>query len=598
MNWKTLSPITLILLTAAVGQLRAQPEAGHWDMLAAKPAVVQQWQDMRFGMFLCWGPVSLTGKEIGWSRQAPEYGKARGFRCAAYPQSDATPIDVYDRLYERWRPDQFDARQWVSIAKEAGCRYMIFLVKHHDGFCLYDTRLTDYKSTGPASAWKVDVMRAVADACHEADLKLILYYSQPDWHHPDYLGEHHERYVQYLHGQIRELLTGYGRIDGLWFDNLRPVGPETAALWNAERLFQRARSIQPHLIINNRCGLPGDYDTPEQQIGHFQADRPWESCCTLGTQWSWKPDDTIKSLEACIRMLVACAIGNGNLALNTNPMPDGRIEPRQADRFREIGRWLRRYGESIYGTRGGPFVAPGGGRQLHALTAGTLPGGSWWGGSTHKSDTVYLHVLRWPSDRIRLPDIGAKLTNHSVLTGGEANVVQTDAGIEVTVPEPQRDAMDTIVKLQFDRPLAGIAPAGVPSPHRLPPGCQVSASGFWPDPKLHAALAFDGDYNTRWGGAPNTTTGWLAVDFGKPTTVDRAVIDEGDWDRVRRFELQYRVLDEWKTIVAGTTLGAEKCIEFDPIRARHFRLNILEATNVPTIWEFQLCCPTNGGEGE
>ena len=328
------------------------------DMLAAKPEAVETWKDMRFGMFLCWGPVALTGKEIGWSRRSPAYGKERGFRCANRPQQDTTPTDAYDSLYKHWTPEKFDARQWVTIAKEAGCRYLIFLVKHHDGFSLYDTGLTEYKSTGAESAWKVDVMRAVADACHDADLKLIIYYSQPDWHHPDYLGEHHRRYMEYLHGQIRELLTNYGRIDGLWFDNLRPVSPESAELWDAEQLFKLARSIQPHLIINNRCGLPGDFDTPEQFIGHFQIDRPWESCCTLGTQWAWKPNDTIKSFEECIQMLIGCATGDGNLALNTNPMPDGQIEPRQADRYREIGRWMEKYGESIYGTRGGPYVAP------------------------------------------------------------------------------------------------------------------------------------------------------------------------------------------------------------------------------------------------
>jgi alpha-L-fucosidase len=590
MNRLVFSLIALGVLIAGGSQTSGQQkeQIDNWDMLTAKPEVVQQWQDMRFGMFLCWGPVTLTGKEIGWSRQAPDYGKERGFRCALRPRPDATPTDVYDRLYTQWKPDKFDARQWVRVAKDAGCHYLIFLVKHHDGFCLHDTKLTDYKSTGPESAWKVDVMKAVADACHKADLKLIIYYSQPDWHHPDYLGEYHERYVEYLHGQIRELLTDYGRIDGLWFDNLRPISPETARLWDAEKLFKLARSIQPHLIINNRCGLPGDYDTPEQTIGHFQSDRPWESCCTLGTQWAWKPDDAIKSFEECIRMLVGCAVGDGNLALNTNPMPDGRIEPRQADRYREIGRWMEKYGESIYGTRGGPFVAAGPARRWSTRDGLTLPPGAWWGGSTHKGDVAYLHILRWPADTIRLPGIGCRIVNHVVLTGGEAVVHQTEEGIEIAVPEEQRNSVDTIVKLQFDRSLAGVEPVGGPDKVQLPPGYTASASGEWPDPKLDAALAFDGDFGTRWGGAPNTTTGWLAIDLGKPTNVNRVVINEGDWDRVRKFDLQYKQEETWKTIVSGTTLGPEKCLDFDPVEAQHFRLNILEATNVPTIWEFQL----------
>ena len=165
---------------------------------------------------------------------------------------------------------------------------------------------------------------------------------------------------------------------------------------------------------------------------------------------------------------------------------------------------------------------------------------------------------------------------------------QTDEGIQVSVPPNHRDSVDTIVKLQFDRSLADIDPAGGPSQIQLPPGCKVSASGHWPNPKLDAALAFDGDFGTRWGGAPHTTTGWLAIDFGKPTTINQAIIDEGDWDRVRRFELQCEVEGNWNTVFSGTTLGPEKTLEFEAVHAQHFRLNILEATNVPTIWEFQL----------
>jgi alpha-L-fucosidase len=462
---------------------------------------------------------------------------------------------------------------------------LIFLVKHHDGFCLYDTELTDYKSTGSESAWKVDVMREVADACHKHDLKLIIYYSQPDWHHPDYLSQHHERYVAYLHGQIRELLTGYGRIDGLWFDNLRGVSSETAKLWDAEKLFTMARSLQPHLIINNRCGLPGDFDTPEQRIGYFQADRPWESCCTLGTQWSWKPEDRIKSLEECIQMLVGCAIGNGNLALNTNPMPDGRIEPRQAERFREIGRWMSRHGESIYATRGGPFLAPDGSRGgWRARERLSLPAGRWWGGSTHRDNVVYLHILRWPEDTLRLPDIKRTIVDWSVLTGGHAEVRHVDEAWVITVPPEHRDPLDTIVKLEFDGSLDGIEPVGT-GPPSLGQGRKATASGVWPDPYLPAELAFDGDPNTRWGAEPGANSGWLAIDLEKPICVSRAVIDEGDWDRVRRFELQFKSPSGWQTIVTGTTLGPAKELSFPPVEAQLFRLNILEASNVPTIWE-------------
>jgi alpha-L-fucosidase len=165
---------------------------------------------------------------------------------------------------------------------------------------------------------------------------------------------------------------------GIWFDV-----PQRFDRARGERVIRFARSLQPNLVINNRTGAPGDFDTPEQAIGRAQFDRPWESCITLGSQWSWKPDDKLKSHEYAIQILVACAVGDGNLALNTNPMPDGRIEPRQIERFRKIGQWLEQYGESIYETRGGPFVASGGGTtrrmgdvSLPAGMAGIPSGGA------------------------------------------------------------------------------------------------------------------------------------------------------------------------------------------------------------------------------
>ena len=371
-------------------------------------------------MFVCWGPVTLTGQEIGWSRA----GERRGTGGTG-----KTAVDVYDNLYKRWRPNRFDAREWVKIATDAGAKYMIFLVKHHDGYCLFDTKLTDYKSTGTQAAWKRDVLADIADACHEAGLKLFVYYSQPDWHHPDYRTADHPRYIRYLHGQIREILTNYGRIDGLWFDGLGGK----AADWDAEALFGLARGLQPWLLINNRCGLPGDFDTPEQEIGKLQLDRAWESCITLGTQWSWKPDDTIKSLKECIDTLVTCAGRGGNLALNTNPMPDGRIEPRQVDRVREIGAWLKMHGESIYDTRGGP-VEP-----------------QPWGVTTHRGNTAYVHVLRWTGDTVQVPRLQAPAGRARILTGGDAEVRPSGDGIELRVPAAHRQALDTVIVLHTQR---------------------------------------------------------------------------------------------------------------------------------------------------
>jgi alpha-L-fucosidase len=315
------------------------------EYLSANPETIARWRQLKFGLFVHWGPVSLKGTEIGWSRG----GQRRGHRTKSNP--NGIPVEVYDNLYKEFNPVKFDARQWVEIAKAAGMRYMVFTTKHHDGFSMFDSKLTDYKITSPQSPFGRDVVGELADACHEAGLWWGIYYSPVDWHHPDYRTENHARYIRFLHGQIRELLANYGRVDIMWFDGLGG----SARDWDSEPLFKMIRSLQPEIIINNRGGLPGDYDTPEQRIGGMQVDRPWETCMTICRQWAWKPDDELKSLAQCVQTLVKVVGGDGNLLLNVGPMPDGRIEPRQVERLKEIGQWLQEYGQSIYETRGGPF---------------------------------------------------------------------------------------------------------------------------------------------------------------------------------------------------------------------------------------------------
>lgn len=556
-------PVWLAGILAMLGPAAlAQEKAGEkpWDMLSAKPEALRAWQDMRFGMFLCWGPVTLTGEEIGWSRGAP-----RGHGSLLVAGQGNTPADVYDNLYKKWKPDRFDARQWIRTARGAGQQYLIFLVKHHDGFCLYDSKLTDYKSTGPEAAWKHDVMADVARACHEAGLKLIVYYSQPDWHHPDYGTPNHRRYIEYLHGQVRELLSNYGRIDGFWFD----LGGKPDD-WDSVKLFRMMRTLQPWLVINNRCGLPGDFDTPEQRLGAFRLDRPWETCMTLGTQWSWKPNDEIKSLKRCIDVLVTCAVRDGNLALNTNPMPDGQIEPRQAARFREIGAWLKQYGQSIYATRGGPF----------------------WGlncGSTRKDNTVYFHVLKWYGDKLRLPPIPRKIVSHALLTGGTATVRQAADGIEISVPREHRRELDTIVALELDGPAMTLQPAQVLS-GSLTFGKKVTASSVYPDPvgrQYLPAYAIDGDPESGWTFAPKLKSAWLEIDLGRPCRFDTAEIHER-YDRVRSFRLQAKVDQRWGTLHEGKRLGEHFTTTFPAVTSRFVRLEVLDTTINPLIAEIHV----------
>jgi alpha-L-fucosidase len=397
------------------------------DFLTADKQDIQQWREMKFGLFIHWGPVSLKGTEIGWSRG----GERRGRKDKS---TGSIPVEIYDNLYKHFNPVKFDADEWIQTAKDAGMKYLVFTSKHHDGFSMFDSQLTDYKITN--SPFKRDVVKELADACHQAGLKLGYYYSPPDWYHPDYRTENHSRYIRFLHGQLREICSNYGKIDIIWFDGLGGKAED----WDSENLFKMIRRLQPHVIINNRAGLPGDHDTPEQRIGKFQNDHPWETCMTICRQWAWKPNDQMKSLKQCIQTLIKVVGGDGNLLFNVGPMPDGLIEPRQVTRLKEMGNWLDEYGRSIYATRGGPFK----------------PGN--WGASTHKGNTVYIHVLNWDEDTLTLPPIPKKIITSSVMTGGAATVRQTALAIEISVPEAYRKELDTIIVLQLDGPANSITP--------------------------------------------------------------------------------------------------------------------------------------------
>ena len=529
------------------------------DYLKAGQQDVQAWRQMKFGLFIHWGPVSLKGTEIGWSRG----GERRGRNDKS---TGSIPVEIYDNLYKQFNPVKFDAEQWVQMAKDAGMKYLVFTSKHHDGFSMFDSKFTDYKITN--SPFRRDVVKELADACHKGGLKLGYYYSPVDWYHPDYRTENHARYIEYMHGQLREICSNYGRIDIIWFDSLGGSAKD----WDSENLFKMIRRLQPNVIINNRAGLPADHDTPEQRIGKFQNDRPWETCMTICRQWAWKPNDQMKSFKQCIQTLVKTVGGDGNLLFNVGPMPDGRIEPRQVERLKEMGAWLRKYGQSIYGTRGGPFK----------------PGA--WGASTYKGNAVYIHVLNWSGEKLLLSPVPKKIVAGSVLTGGEASVRQTDEAIEISVPKAGRHEIDTIIKLQLDGSADEIAPVGVPSASLAHEKKARASNIFQKNRQYGPDKVVDDDPATRWATDTGTKQAWLEVDLGKAATFNQVKIAEA-YDRVREFELQYKNTTQWKTFARGTKIGPDYSKTFEPITARQVRLNILNSADGPTIWEFQLLAP-------
>lgn len=552
-----------VLTSLVTSRVPAQPVEAEFETPEQRAERMQWWQEARFGMFIHWGPVSLKGTEIGWSRRSNWPG-------------ERVPAEVYDSLYKQFNPVKFDADEWVRIAQAAGMKYLVFTTKHHDGFCNFDTKLTDYKITSPESPFGRDIVAELAQACHKAGMPLGFYYSQPDWYRDDFRTDRHAEYIEYLHGQVRELCTNYGKVSIIWFDGLGG----TAEDWDSHRLLRMIRELQPGVIINNRAGLPADHDTPEQRIGAFQNHRPWETCMTICQQWAWKPDDKLKSLEECIQTLVRTAGGDGNLLFNVGPMPDGRIEPRQVERLREMGEWLGKYGESIYGTRGGPFKYCAYGDGVYT--------------STHRANRVFLHVLAWPEDEtpIKLPPIGKKIRRTLVLTGGQADVRQQEDGITVFVPPSYRNEIDTIVMMELDGSAADIQPVSGRS-NSLAAGRPARASNVYRGmPEFVAEQALDGDMETRWATDAGRRSAWLEVDLGSPQVFGEAFISEAMGERIKRFELQREAGGEWVTFFEGTRVGPEARFTFEPVTARRVRLDILEASEGPTLFEFQLYPPS------
>ena len=537
--------------------------------LQAKPEDLEWFREARFGLFVCWGPVSLVGTEIGWSRGGIRRGMPSDHPVwgdMSNSSLEGCPVERYDNLYKEFDATAFDAEEWVDTIKKAGMKYIIFLTKHHDGFCMFDSALTEYDIM--STPLGRDVTKELADACRGAGIRICWYYSQPDWRHPDYYTENHQRYIEYLHGQIRELLTNYGKIDVIWFDGLFCTEDKV----QSRKLLKMIRDLQPGILVNNRIGgLPGDFVTPEQTIGRYQEDPPWESCITLGTQWSWKPNDEIKSLKESLQILIRCAGGDGNLAYDVGPMPDGRIEDRQAEVLRGMGDWLKQYGETIHGTRGGPY----------------LPGG--WGASTRVDKTVFLHIMDWSQDELHLPPLNKTIVNSSLLNGGQAVVRQSEDGITVRVSGEFRNEIATIVALELDGPAGDLKATTMPS-GSLAARKAVKASSVW-GPGYEPELAFDDDDTTRWGAASGSRSGWLEVDLGTDRTIGRALINQEGWNRISAFELQYWNGDSWTTFHAspdGERVEGKLNLEFQPVTARRVRLSVTEATDVVTIWEFQL----------
>lgn len=372
----------------------------------------------RFGLFIHWGLYALPARHE-WVKNHEQLTN-----------------EQYQRYFDYFEPDLYDPVAWARTAKRAGMRYAVLTTKHHEGFCLWDSQLTDYKATNTRAGR--DLLRPWIEAFRAEGIKIGLYHSLIDWHHPEFPvdGLHPQRddlefreraqnrdirkYAEYLHGQVRELVTNYGKIDILWFDfsySGKSWGWSNGKGqddWQSERLMQMVRELQPGIIVNNRTEVDADFYTPEQvqPRGWVEVDGQrvtWEACQTLNGSWGYDRDNlNWKSPDLLVRMLVDSVSKGGNLILNVGPTARGEFDPRATATLDTIGEWMRLHNRAVYGATESEFTPPQDCRF------------------TQREDRLYLHIFAWPMQAIRLDGLGSRVAYAQLLHDGSEIHMETD----------------------------------------------------------------------------------------------------------------------------------------------------------------------------
>jgi alpha-L-fucosidase len=394
-------------------------------------------QDAKFGMFIHWGIYSVLG-DGEWVMNNRQI-----------------TVQEYEKLPAFFNPTEYDPAEWVALAKAAGMKYITITSKHHDGFAMFHTQQSDWDVVD-RTPYKKDVLKMLAEECHKQGIKLFFYHSQLDWHNPNYYprgGTGHTtgrpesgdwyQYLDYMDGQLRELLTNYGEIGGIWFDGM---WDKPDADWRLDRTYKLIHDLQPQALIgsnHHHRPFPGEdfqmfeKDLPGSNTAGFNqtsiSSLPLESCETMNNSWGFNlTDQHFKSPRDLIRYLVLAAGYNANFLLNVGPMPNGKIQPEFVSRLKQMGQWLSQNGQAIYETRGGP-IPP-------------RP----WGVTTWKGNKVYVHILDWQDTALLLPPLPSPVKSARFLKdGSQAEFAVNDSGMLLKIPPSARDDYDTIAVIEL-----------------------------------------------------------------------------------------------------------------------------------------------------
>jgi alpha-L-fucosidase len=407
---------TLLPVTAVAQSPQKNTDSGPTtSTVADRDRRIQWWQEARFGMFIHFGLYSVLGRHE-WVME-----------------EEGIPVAEYQLLAKQFNPRPHAARAWAKLAKAAGMKYMVMTTKHHEGFCHFDTKLTDY--CAPKQAAGRDLVSEFVEAAQAEGLQHGFYYSLMDWHHPD--GARcktdeaaRRRFVDYIHGQVRELCSNYGKLSVLWYDVDWPLTPEG---WESEKMNKMVRQLQPDILINNRSGIPEDFATPEQVIRASAA--PWESCMTMNDSWGYhRADDDWKSPKTVVRNLLQCARDRGNYLLNIGPKPDGSIPEESVQILTSVGKWMDTHASLIHQA------------ELCQVKH------SEFSQFTRQGKTLYIHAYFWPGEALAIGGLQQKVLSAKRYPSGEpVKFEQEDFRVRfLGLPAHAPDPIATTLAVEFD----------------------------------------------------------------------------------------------------------------------------------------------------
>ncbi len=466
----------------------------HAEPAAYKAMRMDWWRQGRLGLFLHWGLYAVPAGKWNDHNDLSEWIMSQA----------NIPLSEYEAMAERFNPIRFDAAVWVAAAKMAGMKYIVITAKHHDGFCMFDTALTDYDIID-RTPFKRDALKELSEECRRQGIKFCAYYSILDWHHPDYLprrpvdprpteNAQFGRYVEYIKGQLKEIITQYDPAV-LWFDG------EWEKTWTetlGRELYNYLRSLKPDLIINDRLGKSpqamagtydpntaiGDFRTLEQEIPSQSLGYDWETCMTISGPWGYNPADVSDtSVEELIEKLIDTASKGGNLLLNVGPTAEGVFPSQAVERLAGIGDWMQVHSQSIYGTTASRF--------------NNLP----FGPSTTKDNRIYLHIIHWPQDgKLILPGLLGNPVSATFLQNPDIPVGITLNPMDITlaIPDTPLKVMPAVIELEFnDVPEILYGPEIYPKANEFTEPIDISFSEFTTDGSYRIYYTLDGsDPNT------------------------------------------------------------------------------------------------------